>query len=114
VAVDYALGWGLDAIEARVTALAELLRERLREVPGVTVRDEGTRRCGIVTFTVDGVPAPDVRRRLGAAGINTSVSPMEYARLDLAARGLPDLVRASVHYYNTEEEIDRLTAVLRE
>jgi selenocysteine lyase/cysteine desulfurase len=114
VAVDYALGWGLDAIEARVTALAEGLRDRLREVPGVAVRDEGTRRCGIVTFTVEGVPATEVRRRLGAAGINTSVSPMEYARFDLAARGLPDLVRASVHYYNTEEELDRLTAVLRQ
>ena len=114
VAVDYALGWGLDAIEARVTALAEGLRDRLREVPGVSVRDEGTRRCGIVTFTVEGVPAAEVRRRLGAAGINTSVSPMEYARFDLAARGLPDLVRASVHYYNTEEELDRLAAVLRQ
>jgi cysteine desulfurase / selenocysteine lyase len=114
VAVDYALGWGLDAIEERVTALAEGLRDRLREVPGVTVRDEGVRRCGIVTFTVDGVPADGVRRRLRAAGVNTSVSPMEYARLDLAARGLPDLVRASVHYYNTEEELDRLCAALRQ
>ncbi|BCB90384.1 aminotransferase class V-fold PLP-dependent enzyme [Phytohabitans suffuscus] len=114
VAVDYALGWGLGAIEARVTALAEGLRARLREVPGVTVRDEGTRRCGIVTFTVDGEPADAVSRRLRAAGINTSVSPMEYARLDLAARGLPDLVRASVHYYNTEEELDRLCARLRQ
>jgi selenocysteine lyase/cysteine desulfurase len=37
---------------------------------------------------------------------------MEYARFDLAARGLPDLVRASVHYYNTEEELDRLCAEL--
>jgi selenocysteine lyase/cysteine desulfurase len=112
VAADYALGWGLDAIEVRVTALAEGLRARLREVPGVTVRDEGVQRCGIVTFTVDGVPATDVRGRLRAAGINTSVSPMEYARFDLAARGLPDVVRASVHYYNTEDELDRLCAAL--
>jgi selenocysteine lyase/cysteine desulfurase len=114
VAVDYALGWGLDAIEERVTALAEGLRARLREVPGVTVRDEGVRRCGIVTFTVDGVPAAQVSARLRTAGINTSVSPMEYARFDLAARGLPDVVRASVHYYNTDGELDRLCAVLRQ
>jgi cysteine desulfurase / selenocysteine lyase len=114
VAVDYALGWGLDAIEERVTALADGLRERLGEVPGVRVRDEGVRRCGIVTFTVDGVPATEVSARLRAARINTSVSPMEYARFDLAARGLPDVVRASVHYYNTEDELDRLCAVLRQ
>ena len=36
-AVDYALGWGLAAIEARVVALAESLRERLRAIRGVTV-----------------------------------------------------------------------------
>lgn len=112
VAVDYALGWGLDAIEARVTALAATLRERLADVPGVTVRDQGVRRCGILTFTVDGVPAAEVSRALRAAGINTSVSLMEYARFDLAARGVPDVVRASVHYYNTEEELDRLVAAL--
>ena len=32
VAIDYALSWGLTAIEARVTGLAERLREMLREV----------------------------------------------------------------------------------
>jgi selenocysteine lyase/cysteine desulfurase len=38
---------------------------------------------------------------------------VDYARLDLPARGLPDLVRASVHYYNTDDELDLLVAALR-
>jgi len=112
VAVDYALSWGLEAIEARVTALAAGLRERLQEVGGVNVHDQGERRCGIVTFTVDGVPAQDVQRRLAERDVNTSVSLVEYARLDLPERGLPDLVRASVHYYNSEDELDRLVDAL--
>jgi cysteine desulfurase/selenocysteine lyase len=111
-AVEYAASWGLDAIEARVTALAESLRERLRDINGVTVHDQGLRRCGIVTFTVDGVPAGDVQRHLAARGVNTSVSIAEEGRFDLLHRGLPDLVRASVHYYNTEAELDRLAAAL--
>ena len=52
-AVDYALAIGIDAIEERVTMLGDALRERLGTLPGVTLRDLGTRRCGIVTFTVD-------------------------------------------------------------
>jgi cysteine desulfurase / selenocysteine lyase len=112
VAVDYALSWGLEAIEARVSALAERLRGQLRAVEGVQVHDLGQRRCGIVTFTVDGVSSHDVQRQLAGRGVNTSVSLTAYARHDLAHRGLPDLVRASVHYYNTEAELDQLVEAL--
>jgi cysteine desulfurase/selenocysteine lyase len=112
VAAEYAMAWGLDAIEGRVRALAEGLRARLSAVPGVRVHDQGRRRCGIVTFTVDGVPAADVQRRLAASGVNTSVSGAASAQFDLPARGLAELVRASVHYYNTEGELDRLIAAL--
>src|SRR5918998_3331015 len=112
VAVDYALGWGLGAIRDRVTALADALRARLAALPGVAVHDKGALRCGIVTFTVAGEEAASVQRRLRAGGINASVSAAEHARLDMEARGLPALIRASVHYYNTEEEIDRFCAAL--
>ena len=112
VAVDYALSWGLDAIEARITALADGLRERLRAADGARVHDQGRRHCGIVTFTLDGVPAEQVQRRLAESGVNTSVSYASSARLDLPHRGLPALVRASVHYYNTDDELDRLVNAL--
>ena len=56
-AVDYALGWGLADIAGRVEPLAAELRRRLAAIPGVSVRDLGRRRCGIVTFTVEGKPA---------------------------------------------------------
>jgi selenocysteine lyase/cysteine desulfurase len=112
VAVDYALTWGLEAIEERVTALADRLRSALQELDGVTVHDQGRRRCGIVTFTIAGVPAQEVQQRLAGRGVNVSVSLVDYARLDLSRRGLPDLVRASVHYYNTEDDLDRLLDAL--
>jgi selenocysteine lyase/cysteine desulfurase len=112
VAAEYALSWGLDAISQRVRELADRLRSLLEGVPGVRVHDQGIRRCGIVTFTVEGVPAAEVQRRLAAAGVNTSVSGATSAQFDLPSRGLSELVRASVHYYNTEEELDRLIAAL--
>ncbi|MEV5746964.1 aminotransferase class V-fold PLP-dependent enzyme [Actinoallomurus sp. NPDC052308] len=107
-AVDYALSLGLGRIEERVCDLARRLRDDLRQVPGVQVHDQGARQCGIVTFAVGGMPSAEVHHRLTRLNVNTSVSLREYARYDLGARDLPDLVRASVHYYNTEEELRRL------
>jgi len=105
-AIDDALALGLDAIWARVSMLADALRARLETLPGVTVQDLGAVRCGIVTFAVDGVAAGDVQRALAARRINADVSTAEDTRLDFEARGLGALVRASVHYFNTEAELD--------
>jgi cysteine desulfurase / selenocysteine lyase len=112
VAADYACDLGLDLIAYRVRRLAATLRDGLSALSGVTVRDRGAELCGIVTFTKEGETASAIRRRLARYRINVSVSVVAAARLDLEARGLPELVRASVHYYNTEEEIARFLAAL--
>ncbi len=109
VAIDYALGWGLDAIWARVRTLASDLRAQLTTLPGVTVWDLGAEKCGIVTFTVAGKTPDAIMEALGEHNINVSVSRVNAARLDMDTRGLSaGMVRASVHYYNSEEEITRL------
>jgi cysteine desulfurase/selenocysteine lyase len=107
-AVDYALSWGLPAIEERVVTLAARLRDELRGIGGVTVHDQGARQCGIVTFSVAGRSTAEIKRHLTEAKINVSLVFKESAQYDFTGRGLPDLVRASVHYYNTEAEITRL------
>jgi len=112
VAVDYALSYGIDAIQARVLGLADRLRQRLAQHPGVTVHDQGQRRCGIVTFAVEGVPAAAVKRHLSRSDVNTSVASVGSAQFDFPGRGLTDLVRASVHYYNTDDEIPKLCDAL--
>jgi cysteine desulfurase / selenocysteine lyase len=112
VAVDYALSWGLEAIWARVSGSAERLRAMLREVPGVMVHDLGTVRCGIVTFTMVGREATEIREALRAQGINVSVSTLTSTRLDMEARALDAVVRASVHYYNSDEELAQLCDAL--
>ena len=83
------------------------LRARLAEIPGVTVRDRGAQLCAITTFTVDGIEPEEVRRRLRDDGVNVSVTTLDSAQLDLSNRGLDSLVRASVHYVTTEDELDR-------
>ena len=111
-AVDYALGWGLADIAGRIEPLAAELRRRLSEIPGVSVRDRGRRPCGIVTFTVEGKPARDIVAAFRQRRINCHTSAGGSTLIDTLKRGLPDLVRASVHYYNTEEEVARFAAAV--
>jgi selenocysteine lyase/cysteine desulfurase len=114
-AVDHLLGWGVDAIAARVTGLAEHLRAGLTRGPGARVHDKTGPRSGIVTFTLDGTTPRAVADHLAEAGVNVWVSPGEDSHLDLAPRGLAGgVVRASVHYYNTEAELDRAIALVAE
>jgi selenocysteine lyase/cysteine desulfurase len=109
-AAGLAVGLGLDAIERRVTGLAARLREELAGRPGVKVLDRGERRSGIVTFTVDGHDTAALKLSLRERGVNVSATHGSDQRFDPAA--VPSAVRASVHYYNTEGELERLLAAL--
>ncbi len=112
VAIDQYLTLGQQAASQRIFALAAELRSGLAAVPGVTVQDRGIERCGIVTFTKNGITPLAMRDALRAQRINTSVSPGNYARLDLGPRGLESVLRASIHYYNSEDEIERFCAAV--
>jgi cysteine desulfurase / selenocysteine lyase len=113
-AIDYALALGLDQIWARVSALATTLRADLDSIDRITIRDLGQVKCGIVTFTVDGSDAQWLRARLLEQGVNVHVSTAGDTRLDFEARALPSMIRASVHYFNTEEEVARFCQLVAE
>jgi cysteine desulfurase/selenocysteine lyase len=112
-AIDYALNIGLDNIEAEVTRLADRLRLMLAEIPGVSVHDIGKRKCGIVTFSVAGIAATEVEKRLRDNRVQVSVSSPVSTLIDATRRQLPDLVRSSVHYYNQESELEALVNCIK-
>lgn len=111
-AVDYLLELGVPAVAAEVGARAGLLRAGLAELTGVTVRDLGREQCGIVSFTVDGVEPAAVRDALFASSVYVTVSLARSTLLDMSARALPAVVRASPHYFVSDDDITRaVTAV---
>ena len=113
-AARYANSLGLKAIEERVSGLAAELRGLLGDEHGVVVHDLGERRSGIVTFTRSGEEPAVTAQRLRRQGINVSVTDRLSAQLDFSERDIHSLVRASVHYYNTEEECVRFVRDLAE
>jgi cysteine desulfurase/selenocysteine lyase len=97
---------------ARLRELADGLRTRLNSVKGVTLTDLGVTKGAIVTFAVADADHNALKQVLRAKGINVSVSTQFSSRLDLKGRGLKDVMRASVHVYNTDEELERFASEL--
>lgn len=113
VAIAEALDLGVDAIAARVQALAVSLRERLAVLPGLCLHDLGAGpRSGLVSFTVEGEAAGGTKARLAARGIRVGANGPAYTPLDMQARGLDGVVRASLSWLNDEADIDRIVAAL--
>jgi selenocysteine lyase/cysteine desulfurase len=111
VAVDQALEWGTDRIAATVIERGAQLRRRLEAI-GWPTYDLGEHRCGIVTTTLPTMAAADVHTALRQQHINTSFTLVGSSRYDVEHRGLPSLLRLSVHYTTTVDELDRTVEAL--
>lgn len=111
-AVRYAADLGIDKITAAVRDRAERLRSGLATVPGVAVHDLGADRCGIVSFTVEGMAPEEVRVELERRDVTVTVTGVMSTQYDMTRRNLPEVVRASPHYFVSPEQLDQaVTAV---
>jgi len=107
-AVEYLQAIGMDAIEAHEHELVAYGYDLLAGIDGVT--QYGPRppaRAGILSFNVDGVHPHDVAQVLDSEAIcvragHHCTQPLMRA-FDLVAT-----TRASVHLYNTRDDLDRL------
>lgn len=112
-ALREALDLGLDTIRASIDARAQALRVELAAIPGLTVLDQGRERSGLVAFNLAGQDAVAVQRQLAAQGIVIGSNGVPYTPLDMEARGLTRIARASVSYLTSDAEVDRLLEGLR-
>lgn len=114
-AAEYALDLGIDSINNRIEELAESLRVRLADIPSIKLH--GHEAIGIVTFSAHGTTAEKLKQHLSADHINVSTVPLPpsdpTAVLQQPPATVPTAVRASVHCFNTHEEIERLVSALR-
>ncbi|MDH6220407.1 N-methyl-L-tryptophan oxidase [Streptomyces pseudovenezuelae] len=88
--------------------LASALRVRLAALPGVRVTDPPASGGAIVTFVVDGLDGGEVQRQLALRRVHLVAVPADHGRWDMDPRGLEKVVRASVHVYTDERDLDAL------
>lgn len=113
-AIHQALAIGMPAIETCTQTLATKLRESLASINAVELQDKGLTLSGIVTFDCIQVSNQQIQANLRERyNINTSLSPASMGRLNMEPKGLDSVLRASLHYYNTEQEIDYFIESLR-
>ena len=113
MAIDYALGWDVAATQQRVFDLAAILRQKLQTIDGLTIADEGEVQCGLVTWWIEGISAEKIKSELAKQNINVTVSSGSGTYVSFQQRGLTELIRTSVHYFNTVEEIDFVIDLLK-
>ncbi len=112
-AVTYLEELGFDTIREREETLAKRLMERMRDIPYVRIygSSDPAKHCGIITFTLEGVHPHDIASVLNEdhicvrAGHHCAQPLMQYL-------GVGSTARASLYFYNTEEEADRFAAAL--
>ena len=112
-AIDYVKNIGIAEIEKNDNALATLLIEKMRNIPHVNIigSDDPARHCGIVTFTIDGVHPHDIASILDSE--NIAIRAGHHCAQPLMQKlGVGSTARASLYFYNTEQEVEQFAEKL--
>jgi len=108
-AIDYVKSTGFTAMHQQEVALTRRTMDAIGEMPHVHVlgSEKPEEHCGIITFTVDGVHPHDISEILASDGVAIRAGH-HCAQPLLAYLKHPSTARASLAFYNTESEVDRL------
>ena len=106
-AVDYLRGVGMADIEAREQALLRVAEERLSAIPGLRIVGTEPGKAAVISFLVEGAHAHDLATLLDLEGVAVR-SGHHCAHPLMAHFGVPATCRASLAFYNTHAEIERL------
>jgi cysteine desulfurase/selenocysteine lyase len=106
-AIDYLNEIGMSVIEERENQLVEYMMDRLLAVDGLRLIGEAKERASLASFTVDEIHASDVGTILDKQGIAIRTGH-HCAQPILRRFDVPATARASLSFYNTRDDIDRL------
>lgn len=103
--INYMLQFGLNNIRSKIMKLSNLMREELSKISGITLfgPEDESKRTSIVSFSIDGQEPQKI------------VELLEKKKIVIAVREIVDkkILRASPHFFNSEEEIQRVVDEIR-
>ena len=107
-AASYANKIGMPSIAAYNKVITDRLRKGLSLIAGVRLLDRGSRLSNIVTIRKSAVEESDMKAFLDQHQVYYSVTQASSALYDFKNKGIDWALRLSTHYFNTEDEVDRL------
>lgn len=107
VAIDYLTELGMDNIQAYEEKLVTYLINRLQEIEGLEIYGPKKRVSGIVSFNLKGLHPHDLATVLDMQGIAVRAGH-HCAQPLMAWLDVPACARASLYFYNTKEDCDKL------
>lgn len=109
-AIDYINKVGIDNIHKKEIKLKKYMIDKMSKLKNITIYNKDIEN-GIVTFNVEGVFAQDVAAYLNKSGICVRVGN-HCAKILSEVLGVKNTCRASMYFYNTKEDIDKLVEKL--
>ncbi|AEO26755.1 cysteine desulfurase [Listeria monocytogenes] len=108
-AIDYLAEVGLENIHAHEQALASYAMEEMSKIEGITIYGpkDASKRCGLVTFNLEGAHPHDIATILDEDGVAIRAGH-HCAQPLMKWLDVSSTARASFYIYNTKEEIDAL------
>lgn len=110
-AIDYVTALGYAGVAAREHDLLAYGTERLSEISGLRIIGTAREKASVISFVLEGVHPHDIGTILDHEGV--AIRTGHHCAEPLMHRfGVPATARASLAFYNTREEIDRLGAAV--
>ncbi len=106
-AIDYLNSIGMENIAAREHELLDYATEQLLTIDGLKIIGTAKEKASVISFVFDDIHATDIGTILDQQGIAIRTGH-HCAQPTMRRFGIPGTARASISFYNNEEDIDRL------
>lgn len=109
VATDVLSEIGLENVQKRIAELTQYMIDGLLTIPEVILfgTHDASRLAGVISWNVEGYTYEDIAAKLGELGVGVA-SGSQGSLMAIAPLHIKSVVRSSVHYFSTKEDIDAL------